>query len=325
MEHRGNQKDLSLKGLELFQICAQKGSLKATAAETGLSVSTISHHLKNLEYHLGVPLFDHARRPLMLTPNGQAFLHNIDDALRTIRRAKAEASAGHAGDVSFLRLGTIEDLDSDIVPELAVYLSASLPQCSFTYITDASRTIIDLLHDRKLDLGITASPPERLPELNGRPLLQDPFVVVLPRSADMSAEDAVGGRSQLQFLRFSGNLLIARQIESQLRRTRISMPARFECSNNQTLMAMVAAGAGWTITTPLLFARAKRFQPKLRMLPFPGKSFGRRLDILSTFDCSETVLDLVDQRIRGLVNEFAITPLIQMAPWLKERFVLIDR
>ena len=323
MEQSGNQKDLSLKWLELFQICAEKGSVKATAAETGLSVSTISHHLKSLESHLGVSLFNHGRRPLMLTPNGQAFLRNIDDALRAIRRAKAEASAGQAGDASFLRLGTIEDLDSNIVPELAVYLSANMPRCSFTYLTDTSHRIIELLHDRQLDLGITASPPEHLPELNDRALLHDPYVVVLPASGEVTAEEALAGQTDLPFLRFSRNLLIARQIESQLRRSRVSLPARFECSNNQTLMAMVAESAGWTITTPLLFARARRFQPRLTLSPFPGKSFGRTLAVLSTPDCSETVRDLVDSRIRSLIEEHAITPMVQTAPWLKDRFRLI--
>ena len=90
-----HRKDLSLKWLELFQICARKGSLQDTAAETGLSISTVSHHLKSLEDHLGIALFDHSRRPMVLTPKGHVFLRNIDDALLAIRKAQAEASSGN--------------------------------------------------------------------------------------------------------------------------------------------------------------------------------------------------------------------------------------
>ena len=89
MTVRSSRKDLSLKRLEVFQICAQKGSLKEASRESGLSISTVSHHLNSLEEHLGVALFDHNRRPMVLTPKGRAFLRNIEDALYAIRRAKA--------------------------------------------------------------------------------------------------------------------------------------------------------------------------------------------------------------------------------------------
>lgn len=273
MPRQSAPKDLSLKWLEIFQICAQKGSLQAASEETGLTISTVSHHLRNLEDHLGVELFNHSRRPMVLTPKGQVFLRNIDDALYAIRKAKAEASAGSIATASYLRIGTIEDFDSDIIPELAVFLSGNMSSCDFMYHTDSSHAVIEMLRNRHLDLGITTTPDERLRDLQDRPLLRDPFVVVLPRFCEQSLTDIVEGRTKLPFLRFSSNLIIARRIESQMRRLGLNAPSNFECSNNQTLMAMVAAGSGWTITTPLLFSRAKRFQPKLAIHRFPGKSF----------------------------------------------------
>ncbi len=130
MANAPTRRDLSFKWLELFQICANKGSLQAAADETGLSVSTISHHLKNLEENLGVDLFDHSRRPMLLTPTGRNFLRRIDDALHDIRTAKAEASSGNIENASYLRVGIIEDFDSEIAPRLAVYLAKQMPHCS---------------------------------------------------------------------------------------------------------------------------------------------------------------------------------------------------
>ena len=86
---------------------------------------------------------------------------------------------------------------------------------------------------------------------------------------------------------------------------------------------MVAAGAGWTITTPLLFSRALQFHPRLRMHPFPGAQFARTLAIVASPDCAGSVLDLVDARMRTLVRERALAPLQQSAPWLAESFTLI--
>lgn len=324
MPRNNASKDLSLKWLELFQICAQKGSLQAAAKESGLTISTVSHHLRNLEEHLGVELFNHARRPMVLTPKGHVFLRNIDDALYAIRKAKAEASAGSISEASYLRIGTIEDFDSDIIPELAVFLSRNMPSCEFMYQTDSSHSIIELLRNRHLDLGITTTPNDRMRDLQDRPLLQDPFVVVLPRFSEQTLGEIVEGRTKLPFLRFSNNLIIARQIESQMRRLGMVPPSNFECSNHQTLMAMVAAGAGWTITTPLLFARAKRFQAKLAMHRFPGKSFSRTLAMVATPDCSRSILELVDSKMRGLINEHVVSTMHQQMPWLTDSLKLID-
>jgi len=324
MSRQSKPKDLSLKWLELFQICAQKGSLQAASTETGLTVSTISHHLRSLEQHLGVDLFNHNRRPMILTSKGQVFLRNIDDALYAIRKAKAEASTGNITESSYLRIGGIEDFDSDISPELAVHLSKQMPRCDFLFQTGTSSWIIQQLRERQLDLGITARPSERLHDLQDRPLLRDPFVIVLAVGAEATLGDIIDGRIKLPFLRFSSNLIIARLIEAHLRRIGLAFNHRFECSNNQTLMAMVAAGAGWTISTPLLFARAKRFHPKLRIHQFPGKSFARTLSIVSTPDCSRSVVELVDNQMRKLITLHDINMFRDSAPWLKDSFVLID-
>lgn len=317
-------KDLSLKGLELFQLCAQRGSLQAVASETGLSASTVSHHLRSLEETLRVELFDHSRRPLVLTPKGKIFLRNIDNALHDLRKAKSEAAAGNMSEASYLRVGTIEDFDSDIIPALAVSLFETMPNCDFLYHTDFSHTIVQMLRNRQLDIGIAAESTERTRDFIDRPLLRDPFVLVCPKNVDRSPREIVSGGADLPFLRFSSNLFIARQIEAQLRRMDITQPHRFECGNNQTLLAMVAAGTGWTITTPLLFSRARRFHADVDMHRFPGKGFARTLALLANTDCSRSVLDLVDTTIRNHILETVIAPFHRSNPWLTDSFKLID-
>lgn len=324
MPQPSSRKSLSLTALELFQICACQGSLLATAKEARVSVSTVSHHLRSLEDHLGVALFNHARKPLVLTPKGQTFLRNIDGALQAIRQAQAEAGAGNAAEASHLRLGTIEDFDSDVTPDLAVYLSKMMPACDFVYHTASSREITTLLLKRDLDLGIMTTPSDRFPDLHDRPLLRDPFVVVLPANAAPTLAEVVAGKSYLPFLQFSSDLMIAGQIAAQLRRIGIALPHKFQADNNKTLLAMVAAGAGWTITTPLLFSHARRFQAGLRMHPFPAKRFSRTLSLVSTPDCSRAVLELVESKARSALVEHIIAPLHHSTPWLKDVFHLID-
>ncbi|MBT0959447.1 LysR family transcriptional regulator [Alphaproteobacteria bacterium KMM 3653] len=318
------RKELSLKGLELFQICARKGSLQAAARDSGLSLSTVSHHLRSLEAHIGSPLFDHSRRPMILTPRGQTFLRNIDDALLAIRKATSEAAAGAGHDVSHLRIGAIEDLDSDIIPELAVSLTRAMPNCSFLFHSDASSGVTEMLRNRKLDIGLACNVEGLGEELSAQNLMRDPFIAVLPKGAEFSARDLISGKADLPFLRFTPNLLIGRQIEAHLRRSRVTLANRFECANTQTLLAMVAAGAGWTITTPLLLSRARRFQPSLKAQPYPGRAFARTLMLVSTADCSSSVCDQIEGNLRDLLERHAVAPMLKLLPWLEGDFTLLE-
>ncbi|MDG1737873.1 MAG: LysR family transcriptional regulator [Paracoccaceae bacterium] len=322
MSNSSLRKELSLKGLELFQMVAQKGSLQTVAKESGLSISTVSHHLKNLEDSIGVELFNHSRRPLLLTPTGNAFLRNIDGALLSIRKAKAEASAGILSEASLLRLATIEDFDSDILPELAVFLSSNMPKCDFSFRSGDSHLIIEMLRNRQLDLGVTTSPSERTNDLNETLLLKDPFVIALPLDPEHRIDDILSGASKLPLIRYASDQIIGRQIAGQLKRVGYTFPSRLECSNNQTQLAMVAAGAGWAITTPLLYARAKRFHAQLRLQPFPGKSFSRNLAVYSSPDCSTKVHDLVSEKLRALIDKELVRPFHKDVPWLAESFSL---
>jgi DNA-binding transcriptional LysR family regulator len=244
--------------------------------------------------------------------------------LHSIRKAKAEASAGNIDEASYLRLGIIEDFDSDIIPELAIYLTNNMRQCEFMYHTDSSNKIIEMLRNRQLDIGIISNSTERLAELQDRPLLKDPFVIASPLNHEKTPLEIIHNKTNLPFLRFPKNMIIGRQIDSHLRRIGINLPSKFECGNSQTLLAMVADGAGWTITTPLIISRAKRFQPKLKIHPFPIKAFSRDLAVVATPDCSRLILDLVDKKMRKLIEKHVIKQTHKNAPWIANSFNLIE-
>ena len=149
---------LSLKGLEVFHLTASQGSVQAAAREAGLSISTVSHHLRNLEHQLGVTLLDHARRPMTLTNTGVVFLKNVDEALQLIRKAQAEVTLGNMTEARHLQFGLIEDFDSDIGPELAVLLANGMPKCNFAHYTRSSNEILNMLQGQSLDIGIASGP-----------------------------------------------------------------------------------------------------------------------------------------------------------------------
>ncbi len=313
---------LSLKWLEIFHIAARTGSVQAVALETGLSVSTVSHHLQKLEQRLGVSLIDHNRRPMVVTPAGSVFLRYIDEALSLIRKAEIEAVSGDMIEARSLRLGLVDDFDAEIAPELARLLAAGMQNCEFNHYTRPSHDILRLLRNQQIDVGVAARPTDDVTDLVEYPLIRDPFVLVTPASHGLSPEDYLAGMSAVPFIRYSRTQIIGRQIEAQLRRLRISFPNRFELESNQSIIGMVADGSGWAITTPVSYLRAKRFHAHTVLHRFPGKSFARYLSLFTTDEYAQSVTQLIASTLRRLIQLRTIEPAVEQMTWLSDSFYL---
>src|SRR5437588_9418419 len=64
---------MQLEALKIFCDVARWASFSRGAAESGVSQSSASQAVHNLEERLGVKLFDRSKRPLILTPHGKVY------------------------------------------------------------------------------------------------------------------------------------------------------------------------------------------------------------------------------------------------------------
>ena len=312
--------ELRLKWLVIFEQIARTGSVQTVATDIGLSVSTVSQHLLNLEQALGVDLVDHAKRPMALTPAGRTFLRNIEEALRLIRQAKSEMALGNPTLIRDLRLGMVEDFDSEIAPELAQFLASVMPRCTFRHYTRPSHEILTMLQQQKIDVGVATRPLYEVPGLLEYPLLRDPFVLACPKSWSGSPGDLLAGKVGLPFLRYSRDQIIGMQINSQLRRLRLALPNKLEMESNQSIMGMVAEGSGWAITTPTCYVRALRFQDRVALHPFPGREFSRTLSLFSLDTIVQSSAQHILTALRQLIERRVVEQVTARMPWLAGRF-----
>ncbi len=315
--------NLSLKSLELFQLVAKSGSVQKVASDTGLSISTVSHHLRSLEDNLNVSLLDHSRRPMVLTPAGVNFLRYVAGGLRLIHKGEVQLKSGNPGEARELRLGIVDDFDSEIAPELARLLAGAMPKCTFRHHTRPSHEIIQLLMENNLDVGVATRPVNDVPGLIEYPLLRDPFVIAVPASHETTPEGFLAGESGLPFLRYSHTQIIGARIEAHLRRIRVALPNRFELESNQSIIGMVAEGSGWAITTPASYLRARRFHRQVTLHPFPGKGFARTLSLFTTEIYVLPVAEMILISLRRLIDRHFMTFAISEMPWLADSFYLM--
>lgn len=83
--------------LRCFEAAAKRESFTAAAEELGLTQSAVSRQVKDLEEHIGTPLFRREGRGVRLTDAGHALFNSLSGDLERLRRTVHRAIAAGAG------------------------------------------------------------------------------------------------------------------------------------------------------------------------------------------------------------------------------------
>lgn len=84
---------LESRHLQTIAAIADTGSLTGAAKRLHLTLSAVSHQLRELESLFGAPLFDRKARPIKTTPAGERLLECARQALPLLARAEADVLA----------------------------------------------------------------------------------------------------------------------------------------------------------------------------------------------------------------------------------------
>lgn len=300
---------VTLWGIEVFVAAAEEGSISAAARRLGVSPSAVSQQLSGLETALGAVLLDRSRRPMPVTPAGAMFRRHAQTILNAASEARAELAMADLSGMTTLRLGVIEDFDSDVTPRLLSLLARDLKGCRFLLETGASHRLMDQLEARALDIVIAA---DAAADAEGdwrevHPLMSEPFVAVTPPAARI--ED-------LPLILYTARHLMGRQIAAHLSRHGLKPAHRFELDSYAAILAMVAGGEGWTILTPLALHQARAFRSQVEVRPLPLPALSRTLSLSARAGILQGVPAQITQRLKPLIAEVVITPALAATPWL---------
>lgn len=300
---------VTLWGVEVFLAVAEEGSISAAARRLAVSPSAISQQLAGIESALGAALLDRSNRPLGLTAAGAVFRPHAQAMLNAEAEARAALARADLRGLVTLRLGVIEDFDAQVTPRLLSALAADLPGCRFILETGPSHRLLDMLETRALDIAVTAeygaqARPEDWREVH--PLMQEPFVAVLPAKGNFDAP----------FIQYTTRHLMGRQIAAHLAAQGLVPAQRFELDSYRAILSMVAEGEGWSILTPLALDHGTRFIQSIRVEPLPILPMVRRLTLSARQGALAEIPGLISQHLRQLIETGVMAPAHQKMPWL---------
>ena len=83
-------------------------------------------------------------------------------------------------------------------------------------------------------------------------MLRDPFYLILPQGFRGAVNDLSALSEKLPFVRFTATTPVGRKIDQHLRRVRATIHRTIEADRSSMVMAVVAAGQGFSIMSPTL-------------------------------------------------------------------------
>ncbi|MEO1549191.1 MAG: LysR family transcriptional regulator [Pseudomonadota bacterium] len=317
---------LSLRWLEAFQAIARFATLREAAGHLNLAPSTVSHHLTCLEDALGTQLVDHTRRPMRLTQAGETLLRRVDEAMWLLKSGVSDIWSDDLRSLSRLvRIAHIEDFDTDVAPALVGHLSQVLPNCDLAMFSRPSHEIAQLIEREEIEVGLASTLTHDLAGVRQDGVARDPFILVVPKSLTGPVQDLaqlVSRSDDLPLLRYNQDQQIGRRIEAQFARQGLRFPKRMAFESTHAILALVAAGRGWAVTSALTFARAQRYHSHVTVLPMPGPGFARDITLLTRDSLPSSIRQIIETTVRGALQHLVIEPTLARYPWMGAGLVM---
>lgn len=192
---------LELRHLKTMQALRETGNLLRAATLLNLTQSALSHQIKLLEEHHGLPLFERKSTPIRFTPAGERLLQLADNVLphvATTERDLARLAQGLAGQLRIaVECHTCFDW---LMPAMDVFRSR-WPEVELDIVSGFQADPVGLLYSNKADVAIV-SEMDKTENVSYHPLFSFEIVALLAK------DHALAGREYLRADDFADDTLI---------------------------------------------------------------------------------------------------------------------
>lgn len=195
---------IDLRRLHVLRAVDHYGSVTAAADALHFTPSAASQQVRALGRELGVTLLEPAGRKVRLTPAAHSLLAHADAIHERWAQVEVELR-GEAGEpTGLLRVSAFPTAVSALLAPAGAQLRERYPRLQVRLREDDQRSALDALFEGEIELGVIemtpANPPLGGDRFDQRPLLDDPFDLVVPTGhrlagagridlADTAAED----------------------------------------------------------------------------------------------------------------------------------------
>lgn len=238
--------NFTLKQLKYFDAVAQEQHFGRAAELCAISQPALSMQIKELEAQLGVKLFERAARQARLTGFGEEFAIKAREILRGAKELEELARRSLSQPFAKLRLGVIPTIAPYLLPRIITRLSDAYPGLDLHVRETLTSKLLEEVEAGRIDAALLALPVSER-NFEERPLFEEPFVLVRPKSLEGTPVPDAQGLSQMRLLLLEEGHCFRDQALSFCSMSQLRPRESFDASSLSTLVQMVGAGMGVTL------------------------------------------------------------------------------
>jgi DNA-binding transcriptional LysR family regulator len=175
--------------LRVFRAVVAAGSINGAAASLGYTPSAVSQHVTALQRETGLALVERHGRGIVPTPAGRLFAEESRHALERLAALESVAADLRAGRLGRLTLSYFASAGAVWVPPVAATLTREFPGLRLDLRLTERAVESPFVPD--VELFVQGAASTSLDAYDVRPLLDEPYLAVLPARHPLAGKTAV--------------------------------------------------------------------------------------------------------------------------------------
>lgn len=263
-------KDATFRQMKVFEAVARHLSYSRAAEELRMTQPGVSAHVKQLEAHTGMPLFEQFGRKVYLTTAGEEFLRYSRAIIQEMREADEAIAAlkgirGGKLDVAVISAGFF-------FPRLIAEFRRRYEGVTVRLDVSNRQDILHHLQQNTTDLALVVHPPEHT-DVVAYAFAPQPHVIVAPPTHPLAR------KRRLPLAALAAEPFIARErgsdtrmvVDEVMAQTGVRLNVVMEIASTETIKQAVMAGLGLSLLSTHRLGQelARRELVALRVEGFP--------------------------------------------------------
>ena len=243
----------TLRQIQAFKAFVETGTVSKAADLLFISQPAASKLLTHLEEDSGLRLLDRGHGKMNVTERGMRLYEEIDRIFTGIDQISQAIETIRQEDRGHLTIGLMPGIPSNIVASTTKKFVERYPDVYLSFAVRSSQFIVDSVLARNFDFGIVLKP------LNHNQFTTDlfddsPLVAVVPKDHEFSSKSALSLKDlcSTPFVASTKGSALHHVVERMVIKQQLQLNVVLEATLAHTVLAMVSAGLGISVTHPML-------------------------------------------------------------------------
>lgn len=280
-----SESPFDLYTLTLFRLVGEELNFTRSAKKAGLTQSAMTRQILRMEERIGTALFERTTRHVALTPAGVFLWEKSGRILANAEAALEDLKSGFQLGPQRLRVGISRSIGLAYFPGFFFPFRKAHPDVSLHIFQGSEGEIYEALEERRLEIGLVAT-PSRLPaQIISQHAFNDPFVFIGPPGADLTMNGnsvnlvALHEQTRKQgWLMLSSEDITGKELRRWMEGQGLTIQPSMELDSFDVILNLVSLGLGSSLVPNRVLALygARRKVQRIPLKP----TFARTLSVV---------------------------------------------